>query len=521
MRKIVSLALCLAMILLVFAGCSGGSGTTDSRPPAASGSEQPAPVSGSKEIKVGLHADVASMDPRNASSTATAGVLAHMFNKLVKSDQDMNIEPDLAESYEQVDDLTWRFNLRQDVTFHDGSKFTAADVVYTLDSLRDKDKEWRLTTDFSFMKAVAVNDYTVDISTEEPYPGLLLRLNYVMIIPGEYVESVGDEEFGKNPVGTGPYKFVSRVKDESIVCEAYDGFYLGKPAIDKIMFQIIPETASRMAALEAGDVLFSSNVPSNEIDRLNAGGALNVMNYPTSRIAFLNYNLLVDSPMTDIRVRQAINHAIDRDKLIQGVLDGYGVNVASLACPEYESYDPGVKGFDYDLEKAKSLMSDAGYAEGFTVEASYSQSQAFAADVMQYLAAELSNIGVKMELREMESNQQREMISAGTVSPLYMNAIGGPYANIDLIAKLVFSSGERYSTINDTEFDALREKAASAIDKAERDRLNSELQQMQLDKAYSAVLYQPSGIYAVSGKLLNWQPRADEMLLFYDCDLAA
>lgn len=522
MRKILSLVLVMLLILTCFAGCGGNSGSASpSEAPQQGESQSQVAASGPKEMKMGLEADVASLDPRNASSTVTASVLAHMFNKLVKSDADMNIEPDLAKSYEQIDDLTWRFHLRDDVTFHDGSKFTSEDVVFTFDSLKDKDKKWRLSTDFSFMTATAVDDYTVDISTETPYPGLLLRLNYVMILPKAYVEKVGDEAFALSPVGSGPYTFVDRAKDEYIVCQAYDNYFGGKPNIDKITFNVIPEVAARVAALEAGEVMMSAAIPSVEATRLSSSDNINIVNYPTSRVAFLNFNLLVDSPLKDIRVRQAINYAINRDKLIQGVLDGYANKIASLSCPEYDGYDANIKGYDYDLEKAKTLMAEAGYPDGFTIEGSYSQSTANAADVMLYLSDQLAQIGIKMELREQEANQQREMISAGTVSPLYMNAIGGPYANIDLIAKLVFSSNERYSTIADPEFDALREKAASALDKTERDQLNSQLQQMQIDKAYSAVLYQPSGIYGCSKKLIGWQPRADEMKLFYNCDLAA
>ncbi len=515
MKKIICTTLSLLMVLAVLSGCS--SGATSSSSAGKSSSSAPA----SKELKIALASDISSFDPRNATSTITAGVLAHMFNKLVKSDGKMNIEPDLAASYEQTNELTWRFHLRKDVTFQDGSKFTAKDVEYTLSTIKDKEKKYLLATDFSFMTAKVIDDYTVDISTADPYPGLLLRLNYVMIIPKDYVEKVGNEEFLKKPVGTGPYKFVERVKDEKIVLEASPSYFGGKSAINKLTFKIIPESAARIAALEAGDVNFCSGIPASEVKRLDALNNVDVIGNSTSRVTFLAINSLVKGPMQNVKVRQALNYAIDKQAVIKGVLDGYAKQVATLSCPEYEGYDASITPYEYNPTKAKELLAEAGYPTGLELEASYVSSAANSANVMQFIAAQLGEVGVKVKLSESEAAKQRDQIAAGTVSPLYFNAIGGPYANIDLLAKLCFSTGERYSTYSNTAFDALRQKAAITNDKAARDKLNSQIQQMIKDEAGAIFLYQPYGLYAMSSKLKGWTPRVDEMLLFYNTDLTA
>lgn len=527
MKKVISLALSLAIAVSLLAGCGGGDtgsksgGASSANPGTTSGSASGSGTSstGPKEIRVALEADIAALDPRNASSTVTAGMMSHIFSKLVSSDASMKPVPDLAESWEQIDDLTWQFHLRKDVTFHDGSPFTAEDVVFTLDSIAS-DNTWKLYSDFSFLKAAAVDDYTVNIFTDDPYPGILLRLNYVHIIPKAYTEQVGNEAFAKAPVGTGPYKFVEWSKDEHVTLEAYDGYFGGKPSIDKITFNIIPEVASRIAALEAGEVMFSAGIPSVEMERLNALDNISVVAWPASRVTYLSFNHLVDSPIQNLKVRQAICHAVDFDKLINGVLDGYASPLASMACPEYDGYDPSIKGYDYNPELSKQLLAEAGYPNGFEIEASYSQSSANGSDVMQFIAAQLGEVGIKVELLEQDSAQQRELIGAGTVSPLYLNALGGPYANIDLLAKVGLCTGERYSTYSNPEFDALRQKAAVTVDQAERDALNSQIQQLIIDDAAVLILYQPSTIYAYNTKLLNWEPRADEMKLFFNCDLA-
>ena len=518
MKKMLTCTLAFIWMLSLLSGCGGGG--EDS---AQSASNSPSTsnvgiTSEPKEIRVAIETDIAALDPRNASSTGTAGMMSHIYSKLVSTDSDMNAIPDLAERWEQIDDLTWRFYLRKDVTFHDGSPFTSADVVYTLDSIAT-DNTWKLYTDFSFLKATAVDEYTVDISTENPYPGLLLRINYVHIIPKAYVEKVGNEAFAQAPIGTGPYKFVEWAKDEHIILEAYDGYFNGKPQIDKITFSIIPETASRIAALEAGEIMFAAEIPSVEKDRLAALDNINVVSYPTSRIAFLNFNHLVDSPLKDIKVRQAIAHAIDLDMLIDGVLDGYAVKVASLSCPEYDGFDANIRGFIYDPELSKQLLAEAGYTNGFTIEACYSAGSSTSSDVMQFVAAQLANVGISVKLNEVDSAQQRDLIAAGTVAPIYFNTLGGPYANIDLLAKVAYSTGERYSTYANAEFDALREKAATTVDKAERDKLNSQLQQWIVDDVAGLSLYQPTKIYAYNNKLTGWVPRADEMKLFFGCGL--
>jgi peptide/nickel transport system substrate-binding protein len=506
MKKFLSVTLTLVLVLALVTACSSPKTNTST------------PVE-PKKLTVAIPSDLSSLEPRNATQTITAGILNHVFSKLVTTDKDMKPVPDLAESWEQLNDLTWRFKLRKNATWQDGSKFIADDVVYTFSSIRDPKAKWALKTDFSFMSATKVDDNTVDITTDAPFPGLLLRLNYVMIIPKAYVEKVGPEEFAKAPIGTGPYKYVSRVKDQNIALQRYDNYFGGKSAIDTITYKIIPEAASRVAALEAGDVDFISSVPPGDFGRLSKVSSLNTLAYQTSRVSFIKFNILTDNPLKDIRVRQAINLAVDEKTIINGILEGHGVPVASLACPQYDGYDASIKPFEYNVEKAKALLAEAGYAKGMTLQGAYSNSTASSGDIMQYYTGELAKIGIKLELSQYTATALNDLIKAGTVAPLYFQAIGGPYANVDLLAKLCFSSKERYSTYTDPEFDALRQKAASTINKTERDKLNSQIQQYIVDKALAVPAYQNKALYAMNKRLTGWEARTDELLLFYKCDI--
>lgn len=514
MKKVISAALIMVMVLSLITGCSN-----DSSGNSAGGQSQNPGSSSSKEIKFASPVDVSSLDPRNATGTTTAQILAHIYSSLLKTDANGAIAKDLAESYESVNDTTWKFKLKEGITFHDGSKLTSEDVKYTIDTIKDKDKKFKLASDFSFMTVNVTDELSFEIVTDQPFAALPLRLTYVKIIPKAYVERVGDEEFAKNPVGSGPYKFVERKKDEKVAMEAYENYFGGKPAVGKVTYLIIPEAAARIAALEAGEVDIISNVETSQVERLKSADNLDVIGNPTTRVIFIGMNTLIDSPLKNVKVRQALNYAVDKDAIIKGVLDGYGTQIATISTPQYEGYDSSIAPYEYDPEKAKQLLTEAGYPNGFELKLSVTSGYLNGQDVVQAIAAQLAEVGIKCTVREADSNTQREQIAAGTVDPLYMNGIGGPYSNIDLVTKLSFSTGERYSTYSNPDFDALRLKAAAIVDKNEAAELLSQLQQMAKDEAPAIFLYQQYGLYGYNKRVINWTPRVDEMIVVTDADV--
>ena len=457
--------------------------------------------------------DISTMDPRNANSTAMATILLHVYNGLLKVDAEGKVVPDLAESYKQISDTEWEFTLRDGVKFQDGSPLTAEDVKYTLDTIADQSKNFKLRSDFSFMKARVVDPTHVIISTGEPYAAFPLRLTYIKIIPKAYVEKVGDAEFAKKPIGTGPYKFVSWQKGDRVELEANDSYFGGAPAVKKIVARVIPEASSRIAALESGEVDIAATIPTSEVDRIKNKEGLKVVGNPTTRVVFIGLNAKNCEPLKDVRVRQALNYAVDRDAIIEGVLDGYGNKIATIATPQYEGFDKNVVPYEYNPEKAKQLLADAGYADGFSVDFSATNATMNGTDVVQAISSQLSQVGIKCNVIQEEPNQQREKISSGQVAPLYINGIGGPYSNLDLVAKLGFGTGERYSTFSDPAFDALRKEAISTVDTDRRLALDSQLQQMAKEEAPAIFLWQQQMLYAYNAnRIKGWAPRIDEMI---------
>lgn len=520
MKKLTALILALAFSSALLAGCTGKtSAPPSSETQTGASTSEGTQTGGVKELVYANASDISSMDPRNATGTQTASILAHVFSSLVQTDEKGQIINDLAESYRNIDELTWEFKLKDGVTFQDGSKLTSEDVKYTIDTIRDSSKSYRLASDFSFMRVEVVDELNLKIITDEPFSGLLLRLNYVKIIPRAYVEKVGDEEFAAKPIGSGPYKFVEWAKDEKVVLEAYDGYFGGRPAIDKITYRVIPEAASRIAALESGEADIIANVPTSQVPRLSEVKDIEVVGNPTTRVIFAGMNLIKDGPLQNVKVRQALNYAVDKQAVIQGVLDGYATQIATISTPEYDGYDPSVEPYEYNPERARELLAEAGYPDGFPLEFSVTSGYLNSQDVVQAIAAQLGEVGIKCTVFEEDSNQQREKMAAGTVADLYLSGIGGPYSNIDLVAKLSFNTGERYSTYSNPEFDALRRQAAATVDEARSGELLSTIQLTLKEEAPAIFLYQQYGVYAYNTRVTGWLPRVDEMIVLSAADV--
>lgn len=520
-KKFAAVLMTAAMTAGSLAGCATP-GSSDKQTSAAGAqteqqgdSKDPAQSGEKVTITYAQTKDVDSLDPRNATSTITAAMIAQLFSTLVTTDENYNIVCDAAESYEIIDDCTYKFTLKKGILFHDGEELTSEDVKYTMDTIRAEDSMYKLKSDFSFMYCEPIDDYNMYIKTDEPNASTLLRLNYIKIIPKHYVEKVGDDEFNAHPIGSGPFKLTEWNKDASIKLEAFDDYFGGRSEIDQLVCKVIPEASARIAALEAGEVDLISAVTTSQIERLNSLENIEVVSKPTTRTAYFTMNTFGDSPVTELKVRQAINMAIDRETLVQGVLDGYGQVCTSLALPMFEGFDDSVKGYPYDPEAAKALLAEAGFPDGFEIEMEGSFSGlSNAADIAQAVGAQLAEVGIKTTIVEKDSNTLKDEYEAKTTSPLTFYSFGGPYNNINLIMKCVLGTGERYSAWSDPVYDKLLYDIDTAVNPETSKEAYSAIQQYVFDQAAVVPLYQTHMICAYNKeKIAEWIPRADEMLI--------
>ncbi len=475
---------------------------------------------GEKTITIAAPVDINTLDPRNGSGTITTNVMSYLYDSLLKTDENGKIVPNLAESYKQVDATTWEFKLKKDAKFSDGTPLTAEDVKYTVDSFKDPSKNFKLASDYKFMEIVVKDPQTFEIKLQKPFQSLPLRLTCMCILPKGYLEKVGDAEFAKNPIGSGPYKIQEWTKDNQIVLVKNENYYGTKPKADKVVFKIIPEAASRMAALESHEVDIISGVQTSEVERLKNVSGVKVVGGPTTRVIFLGMNLKVDSPLQNKKVRQALNYAVNKEEIVKGVLDGNATPIPTIATPQYQFYDQSIPAYEYNPEKAKELLKEAGYPDGFDIQMSLTESYMNGQDVAQAISGQLAKVGVKVTPVMEASNGRTPKFKSATILPLYMMGIGGPYSDIDLVSKISFSSGERYSTWSDPAFDSLREKAEESIDPKDAQAAWTVLQYYIHDEAPAVFLYQQHMIYAYnSDKLSGFKPHQDEHIVVTDVDV--
>jgi peptide/nickel transport system substrate-binding protein len=519
MKKLLVFVLVLALCMTALTGCASKPATEADQPSEETPTEQGQEAEAVNETLLSF-ADggaLSNLEPYNYSGTITGAILRHMFSTLVATDADRNMGAALAESYEQIDGMTFEFKLRQDVTFHNGEKFDANTVKYSVERALDKDLEWRLASDFAFIESVEIiDDYTVRIKSYKPYGDFLLKMSALLMVPEQYITEIGHENFAAAPIGTGPYKFISWEKDGKLVMEAYEDYFGGAADIKTIEFRTIPEESTRIAALEAGEIDLISNVPFSQIDRLKNNPDIEVAIKPTIRVIFTGFNMTYDGPLQDKRVRQALNYAVDVDAIVNSLFKGETNSVATIMADSFFGYNPDVDPYGFDLDKAKALLKEAGYEDGLTLNFAVNGGrQMNNREVAQIIVAQLGQAGVTVNIIEKENGLFTTELKAGEIEDLYFMGIGGGYASCELISRISFGTGERYSVYSNEAIDNKRIAASTAMTAEEAEQSWFEYQEMIKEEAPALFLYQEPSVYAYNKKLKNFEPRMDQMILGY------
>lgn len=481
-------------------------------------------VAPSGQLIIAQSADINTLDPKFLKGRETQNVLRLIFDSLYHRDNNMQIIPWLATSYENPDSLTWRFHLRKDVKFSNGDDFTANDVKFTMDRLLAEDSGW---SERSFIdKVEVVDDYTVDIITKEPYPALLTRVVLWHMTDEKYFNQVGEDGFQSKPVGTGPYKFVQWTKDEQVVLEANENYWLGAPKIKTVIFKPIPETATRIAALESGDVNIISNVPPDYVN--NPGEGVKIATIPGTRAFFIGMNVN-DPPFDDVRVRQAMNYAVDVPTIIKTVLNGLARPMDNPLLPEAFGY-VATPVYHYDPAKAKSLLADAGHPNGFEFQLDTNPDLK---EIAQALSGQLSEVGIVMHINILDPAALTAKDEPGG-SQAYLSSWGNSETDASgIIPKQFYSKrygcdlvtykypdpksgygdsakGCYYTGFGDPEVDKAIEAGQTEIDPAKRKADWATALKLIVDKTPWVFLYNPSEIYAYRG-VEGWTPRSDAL----------
>jgi peptide/nickel transport system substrate-binding protein len=488
---------------------------------AAVAAASPAVAAPRGRVVVAFGTDTSTMDPHMHTERIGIIVNQHIFDTLLARDtKTWQPVPHLAESVKAIDPTTWEIKLRRGVTFHNGEPFTAESVKFSFERVLNPEQKSPIRGGFTWVKAVhVVDDYTVHVVTEKPYPVIHEMLTYgnFVMVPPRYIREKGDAFFAKNPVGTGPYRFKEWRKGEQLTVEANERYWKGAPAIQTIVFRIIPETATQIAELLSGGVDIIRAVPPDQLPAIRNSGVARVTATKILRVVFLQMDgdgRAAKTPLMDVRVRRAINHAVNVDEIMEKVLAGMAVRTPAGNAPMAFGFDPTIKPIPYNPEAGRKLLAEAGYPNGFEVSFNtYSGSIVAVDQVAQAVMGYLGRIGVRVKPRHFaDVGQYLATFRASKLDGITMPSWGyNSVFDSDAIYYVHFHSGQPYAYNTSKEMDEWLDEARSTVDPKKRLEIYSRFQRYIVDRAYWVPMYAQYTIEAVSNRL-NYEASSDEIM---------
>ena len=512
-----ALALCLAVLMMatMLAGCSGGA--SSSTPASASASAASGTSSNdSTTLTLAINADILTTDPQALNNGTTTSVLYNVFSNLVKYDDAGEIVMDLAESYELLEDqVTWEFKIREDAVFHDGTPVTAEDVAWSLTRVMTDESSSEYMNFSPLAEAVAVDDYTVHVVSDDPYPIMLQLLckGGAAVLPKAYFEENGEEAWLANPIGSGPYQLTEYVKDDHVTLVPFADYYGEQnPDWEEVIFRVVPESSTRVGELIAGNVDAVNMVIPTEWERVNGNEGTAVVNGPSTRV----YQLALKTdkgPTADLRVRQAIDLAIDDQTIVDTILQGAGTPMLTRVPSGVNGCNEDLVGkYNYDPERAKELLAEAGYPDGFSMKIEAPTGRyTMDAEISQAIVAMLSQVGITVDLQLLESSAYSNVFSAHSAEDGFMTCFGLGFfdASYGMIGYFgVNTSGE--SNWNNQEYIDMYYEAEFNMNEEERTQLFQEMQQMVADEVPYAIICQIDNSYGVKDSI-TMTPRLDDV----------
>ena len=458
--------------------------------------------------------------PASAADIMAGNVMRQIFESLVWINDEGEVAPALAETWDTSEDGTeYTFHLRQGVTFHNGEPFTADSVLASWKRVTGGDFPYGY--EWARVESVEkIDDYTVKMTTSEP-DALLLRIMAAFwgFVPPKYYQEVGEEGLAEKPVGTGPFMFVEWVEGDHIILEANPNYWgEGLPKVQTVIFRPIPESATRVAAIQTGEVDVVQRLTSGEAESLLGAPNVKILQHPTTHIFYIAFNNLttgVGQPTENPLVRQAMNYAVDVDAIIDALFDGYGQPASGLVASGEMAHGI-VEPFGYDPDRAKELLSEAGYPDGFTIGfACPAGAYAFFEQVCEAIQGYLSEVGIDAELEVMESGQYWSLEAEKELPPMFGDGWSSPLG--EAYARLFGTLGgwdASYSSWSDPKIDELLRDISQAVNSDEREKLYEDLQIYMHENPPFIYLYQPVTFEATNTRVQNYFSRnSDEYYL--------
>lgn len=440
----------LVIMSALLAACADDAGVEEEAAEGDGGGMEDAGASG--DITIGMMDEMVTLDLHGSNDSASSQVRRNIYETLIFQTVDMELEPRLATEWEQVEDNVLNLKLREGTTFHNGSDFTAEDVKATLDRVRDEAVASQVAFLFEMIEEVEiVGDHEVNLHTAYPFAPLpshlahttagimskeLIDEDYQAALDSAGVDMTAEEYYevreaggtdyeevadqisedlggviGSGTDGTNHLKLESRSAGESVSLSRFDGFQGGKRDFENVTFRVIPENGARMAELETGGIDIATDIDSSSIDRIESGESTELIEQESVRMSYLGFNTQME-PFDDVKVRQAISHAIDRAAIISGVYDDMGIAAQGPLAPDVWGYNADLEGAAYDMDRARELFAETDVADGFSTTI-WVDNDPQIVDTAVYIQESLSELGINVTIEQYEWGAYLETLANG------------------------------------------------------------------------------------------------------------
>ena len=519
MKKFSFIAL-LGVLILILAACTDDSNVEEE----ATEGEETAAEGGT--LTLALPSDAVSMDPHGSNDVPSEQIRDTIYEPLLTQDENFEIVPVLAEEYEQIDDTTWEFKLREGVTFHDGSEFNAEVVKANIERVKDIAKASPRSFLLDMVSEVnIIDDYTVELVTEYPFAPLANNLTHGAgkmiskdLIDADYQQALDEagsdlslDEYYElrdaggsehedvaneisayvgqlvesEPVGTNYFKFDSRSPGEQTSVVRNDDYWGDTALLDGVTFKVVSEPGSRIAELESGSSDAILATLSSNIERVDSNEDVTLLRNDSVSIDYIGFNTEKE-PFNDPKVRQAITHAFDSEAVLEGVYNGSGTPAEAPLAPGVLGYSEDLEGLDYNMERAQELLDEAG-VEDLTINLMVNDDNPERVDVALWLQESLSTLGITVNVEQVEWGAYLAATGAGEHDMFILgwsNSTGDPDNGIAPLfhSDNIGDTGNR-SFYNNPELDSILDEARQSTEESEREQLYMDAQQILVDDA--------------------------------------
>ena len=479
---------------------------------------------GENELTIVMGVDMITWDVHDHGNTSTEAIHMNMFNKILQRDANMDLQPYLVTSYENVAPTVWEFNLRDDVYFHNGDQLTAADIKFSLERVAFDDSLDSHRHFTSIEEVEIIDDFTFKIHTDGPQPALEARLALTgsHILPKDYIEEHGWDHFMSAPVGSGPYSYVEWVRDSRVVLEKYEDYFLGPDYTDweKVTFRSVTESSTRVAELLTGNAQLITEIPPNEWPRVDNNDGTHHVSGDSNRVMLLITKHTEGYPTSDPRVREAIEYAIDNEVITDTILQGAATPTRTRVLPgnfgaEEDLFDT----YLYDQDHARDLLAEAGYADGVEITLHSPRGRYLMdSEVAEAIAGMLAEVGIAVNLDILEWSQFLQKYTDDTNEELLLIGLGtNAFDASNHLSHYPTEQAAGRIDYSNSEVDRLYAEADSNMDLNERREQYQEIQRIIAEERPHIFLHAIKHNFGVADSI-TFTPRLDEMLYAPDIE---